>query len=102
MNISVMANGIVDFFHPGRGERYIREAGFESVALSLQGMISPRRPYVAGSSLAVSVAEAPSTLYISDTSAHALPEDVVRAAKAVKSASESADGTITGEVRGKS
>ncbi len=101
MNISVMANGIVDFLHPGRGERYIREAGFESVALSLQGLISPRRPYVAGNSLAVSVAEAPSTLYISDTSAHALPEDVIRAAKAVKSASESADGTVTGEVRGR-
>lgn len=101
MNISIFANGIVDFLHPGRGERYIREAGFETVALSLGGMISPRRPYVAGSSLAVSVAEAPSTLYISDTSAHALPEDVIKAAKAVKSASESADGTITGEVRGR-
>ena len=94
MNISVMANGIVDFFHPGRGERYIREAGFETVALSLGGMIADRvqgrkgaakpKAFVAKSSFPVRLVKAPSTYYISDKYPYAGPEDVMKAAEIVK------------------
>lgn len=94
MNISIMANGIVDFFHPGRGERNIKEAGFDTVALSLAGMIAGRapagsaaakaKPFVAKTSFPVSLVKAPPSFFVSEEQPYAKPEDVMRAAEVVK------------------
>lgn len=101
MKISVFANGIVDFLHPGRGERYIREAGFDTVALSLNGMIAMKRPVIAGASFPASVVFAPSVSYISDKIVHALPEDVIRAGEVVRSAHAAPDGKVPGRIMGR-
>lgn len=87
MDISVLANGIVDFFHPGRGEGYIREAGFDTVALSLGGMIADKKPFVAKTSFQVRLVIAPSSCFISKELPYADPEDVMRAAEIVKNMS---------------
>ena len=84
MDISILANGIVDFFHPGRGEGYIREAGFDTVALSLGGMISEKKPFVAKTSIPVRFVIAPSTVFISKELPYAAPEEVMRAAEIAK------------------
>jgi sugar phosphate isomerase/epimerase len=94
MNISILVNGIVDFFHPGRGERYIRDAGFDTVALSLGGMIAGRapagsaaakaKPFVAKTSIPVRLVKAPSCFFISEEQTYARPEDVMKAAEVAK------------------
>ena len=101
MNISVMANGIVDFIHPGRGERYIREAGFEAVALALDGMVAERKPFIAGASFPAPVVIAPSVSYTPWITEPVTAEDVMRAGKILRAALSSPDGRVRGRVMGR-
>ncbi len=84
MNISVMANGIVDFFHPGRGERYIRESGFDKVTLSLGCMIAKEKPFVAKTTFPVRVVKAPTSFFYSEDIPCAGKEEVIKAAEVAK------------------
>ena len=81
MRISVFANGIVDFLHPSRGEGYLRQAGFDAVALSLQAMIAEKKPVTARTSMPVVLIKAPSVRATFKGVPYASDEDVMRAAE---------------------
>ena len=80
MRISIVANGIVDFRHPARGERYIRDAGFEQTALSMAPMFY-KKPLVPSVSFPSPIVLAPSARICEGTPVPAGPDELLSAAK---------------------